>query len=96
MTTDRYPKMTALCATLPSLHGQPGTAPFDAEALHQWLLTSGARTSGNAAAVAFVLAVFNELAWREKLPFFVGDALAVWDRAHREAFVRWASEPWWP
>lgn len=87
--------MTALCSTLPSLRGQPGTEPFDAERLYAWLTTSGARTSGNAAAVAFVLAVFNESAWRERFPFFVGDALSVWDLEHRRAFLAWAADPWW-
>jgi len=87
--------MTALCETLPSLRGQPGTDPFDAEALFGWLTTTGARTSGNAASVAFVLAVFNEAAWRERFPFFVGDALGVWDRPHRDVFITWARDPWW-
>lgn len=24
------------------------------------------------------------------------DALGTWDREHREAFLTWAKEPWWP
>ena len=96
MKPANYPKMTALCATFPSLRGQPGAEPFDAEALHSWVTTSGARTSGNAAAVAFVLSVFNEDAWQERMRFRVGDALGVWDLAHRQAFLAWASDPWWP
>lgn len=91
---DEYPRMTALCESFPCLRGQPGATPFDAVALHAWLTKSGARTSGNAAAVAFVLAVFNEDAWQKKMPFRVATALGCWDRAHREVFLAWAREPW--
>jgi hypothetical protein len=27
--------------------------------------------------------------------FLVMDALSVWDREHRAAFLAWAADPWW-
>lgn len=99
---NNYPRMSALARTFPSLaritggagNAAPGVAPFDALELHTWVTTSGARTSGNYHAVAFVLNVFNGPEWGEKMPFDVVQAFAVWDRPHREAFLAWARDPW--
>lgn len=45
---------------------------------------------GENLAVAFVLSVYDAAN-----PFDVHRALQVWDPAHREVFLAWASDPWW-
>ena len=65
---------------------------------------------GERCAAAFVLSVWNPKGeWtlpeghedRETdspapLPFDFHDAYGVWDDEHRQAFLAWARDPWWP
>jgi hypothetical protein len=95
--TNNYPRMTELARTFPTLGrfgDPPGVEPFDAEVLHHWITTSGARTSGNHHAVAFVLNVFNSPEWFKVMPFDVVHAFSCWDDEHRAAFLAWARAPW--
>lgn len=92
--TNPYPRMTELALSFPSMRDAPGVAPFSAVALHEWLTTSGARTSGNHHTVAFLLMVFHGQVWRKLCPFYVDDALSAWDQDHHDAFVRWVIHPW--
>lgn len=36
-----------------------------------------------------------ETPWRAG-PFDAVDAMGTWDAAHREAFLSWVRDPWWP
>lgn len=64
--SDMHVAMSKLCKMFPTLVGAPGTEPWDAMRLLNWLLTSGARTSGNTHAVKFALQVWNSTTdWQE-------------------------------
>lgn len=87
-------RMTELARSFPSLRHAPGVDPFDVEPLDCW--AAGKASHGEALAARFVLAVWSpEEAW-EAGRFDVMEALRVWDLPHREAFLKWASDPWWP
>lgn len=45
--------------------------------------------------VTDVLKKLHEGCWWRVGPFIAGDALGVWDREHRAAFLAWAKDPWW-
>lgn len=59
---------------------------------------------GQRCAIQFVLSVWNPSTSRAKLrrdgwkhgSFDLQEALQVWDKQHRGAFLAWASNPWWP
>ncbi len=56
--------------------------------------------SGQRHAALFVLGVFNARTVWEQFGDLGGKfdahyALGIWDPTHRDAFVRWASAPWW-
>lgn len=87
--------MLALCAAFPSLQGKPGVTPWNAEDLDRWTQTP-APTTGSLAAARFVLSVWNPSTEWKAGPFDLHGALQSWDQPHREAFLRWASDPWWP
>ena len=98
-------RMALLCARFPTLYGMPGTVPWDQKKFARW--GSGpAATSGSRQAAAFVLSVWNgsqpeDGGWWNEAPYHVGrfdvvEALAVWDAHHRNAFVGWCLQPFWP
>lgn len=102
---DSRERMTLLCWSFPSLRGMPGTAPWDQLAFARWI-SGGARTSGNGQAAAFVLSVWNggtpdDGGWWNEGEFHSGrfdpvEACAVWDAPHRDAFIAWCRNPFWP
>lgn len=104
--------MTALCAHFPSLRGVPGTEPWEVVALLDWLVNSGAPTSGSRHAALFVLSVWSsgptdweEVAHVNEVPnsdrlrdirFDLTHAWAVWDDLHRDAVLAWLLNPFYP
>ena len=87
-------RMTELAWSFPSLCRAPGIDPFAVEHLDRW--AAGVASHGEAVSARFVLAVWSpDEAWASG-PFDLMEALRVWDRPHREAFLQWAADPWWP
>lgn len=99
--------MTRLGRMFPTLTGAPGLEPWDPEVLMRWS-ASGA-THGAAHAVAFLLNVWNaNVEWREvaaelgigeageRFAFNCAQAIACWDSSHREAFLVWCEDPFYP
>ena len=92
---NRYPKMTALAGTFPTLATAAGVEPFEQEELDKWA-AAGNGGSGARHAARFLLHVFNSNVEWESGPFVLSDAMACWDAHHRAAFVAWCKAPWWP
>jgi hypothetical protein len=90
--------MTRLAQAFPTLVDAAGVEPFDAAELAEW--ARGGKSTGEVAAVQFVLSVWNYPEARDGrlgLPYFdLHQAFGVWDRHHQQAFLGWAEEPWWP
>lgn len=85
--------MTTFARTFPCLRGAPGVSPWEPIELDRWAV--GPASHGERVSASFVLAVWDSsTAWESR--FDLMDALNVWDIPHREAFVKWASNPWWP
>ena len=78
---------------VPSLHGAPGVSPWDAVELNRW--AGSGVSQGEQLTAQFVLAVWDRYTEWEAGHFDAMKALAVWDFAHREAFLDWATDPWW-
>ena len=100
---NHYPRMSALCATFPTLRGAPGSGTdrtgavsgcFCARELELWA-RGPAGTSGLWAAAQFALLVFNPTVLWRLGAFNVVTAMQNWDSNHREAFARWAADPFW-
>jgi hypothetical protein len=58
-------------------------------------LQAGKLSSGGRAALQFVLRVWDAHQEWHCGEFNVVEALNIWDSRHRNAFVAWASDPWW-
>jgi hypothetical protein len=100
--------MTRLCHAFPSLRGAAGVDPWDAVELLRWACSG--KSHGEVLAARFVLGVWNTGAdWNEiaheegilsgearfaRFDFF--GAFGTWDQDHREAFLLWARDPFWP
>jgi hypothetical protein len=92
--------MIALARTFPTLEAFDFEGHWDAEAfdLYDW------HEKGAAAqhAARFVLSVWSGKSHDEDAcpwdsgSFDVMEALKCWDVRHREAFLAWARNPWWP
>ncbi len=53
-------------------------------------------TRGERLTASFVLSVWDSSIEWEAVRFDLMEALNVWPRSHREPFLAWASDPWWP
>ncbi len=84
-------RMTVLCRTFPSLDGADGVDPFDPMLLDT-RLGSASTPLQEAHTVEFVLSLWG----RCPNEFNALSALREWDRFHRESFIAWAKDPWWP
>lgn len=91
-------RMVDLALSFPTLRNAPLAdkyGEFDARYFARWadrtLYSSGARH-----AARFVLMVFNSSTRWKIGRFDLSHAMQTWDGAHREAFVAWAKDPWWP
>lgn len=91
--------MARLALTFPSMRGRAGIMgsipPWDAEFLDAWA-SSGAPSHGERVTAQFLLAVWDsDQPWKSGR-FELMDALRIWDERHHQAFLQWASNPWWP
>jgi hypothetical protein len=69
--------------------------PFDADTFDRWL--SGAALShGERVTAQLILAVWDPNYDWQSGRFDVMEALRIWDKPHRAAFLEWAKDPWWP
>lgn len=76
------------------MKGAPGIRPWEALRLDGWAATRQP-SHGEVVTAQFVLAVWNpDEVWKCGR-FDLMEALAVWDLAHRAAFLNWAANPWW-
>ena len=69
---------------------------FDARRLDRWVRTWPGVTAGSLMAGRFVLQVWNPSTKWTAGRFNVVEAMQRWDYAHRDAFLAWARDPWWP
>ena len=81
-------RMVGLASTFPTLR----RPVFETWHFETWWAELSKPWPGSGArhAIRFMLSV-----WNDQNPFDAHRALATWDRRHREAFVTWASRPWW-
>jgi hypothetical protein len=98
--SEYYEKMSQLAESFPTIGNLSGVRPWDAKKFAKQYKSQG-RTSASRSAILFVLGVWNPGFWCEDFdlkahPFNMHHALQSWDRQHREAFVSWVSDPWWP
>ena len=98
MTTPEN-QLAELARTFPSMDRCPAIMqrlpPFDANMLDGWA-ASGGPSHGERVTAQFLLAVWDpDQEWKSGR-FNLMEALRVWDERHREAFLKWASSPWWP
>ena len=86
--------MTGLARTFPCLRGAPGVSPWEPAELDRW--AAGPASHGERVTARFMLAVWDAATDWEAGRFDLMEALHVWSPSHREAFLEWASDPWWP
>jgi len=90
--------MTSLALGFPTLvrrgRPAPGVDPWDPAALEAWACGPVPGTGARAAA-RFLLGVWAPHAHWRCGPFTLAD-FGAWDGRHREAFLDWAGDPWWP
>lgn len=81
--------------TLVNLFGvkKPGIAPWNAELIAKNV--AGANHAERCA-IQFMLNVWDPNGNWDCGQFNVIEAFRVWDEEYREAFLRWADDPWWP
>lgn len=88
--------METLCTAIPCLAGKPGTKPWEPLTLADWY---GYASSGERAAIAFVLYVWNDnvAEWRAwKLPPFDIDAFRHMDAPTQAVVAKWFANPFNP
>lgn len=107
---DRWPEnlnraMSELAKLFPTMHGVPGTDPWDVHQLLAWMNT-GAPTTGSWHAAMFLLGVWNpHTKWNQegvkmrkgasgKFDLFV--AMQGWDQQHIDAAREWIANPFFP
>src|SRR5438552_15466755 len=84
-------KMERLALSFPILIDKPGVFPWDPDVFDEWAATGEANHEERLAA-RFVLAVWDPgVEWKAGR-FGVMEALRVWDREERAAFVAWAND----
>lgn len=69
---------------------------FDARRLNHWMRTFEGHHAGSLMAGRFILQVWNPRTKWTAGRFNVVEAMQRWDYAHRDAFLAWAKDPWWP
>lgn len=75
-----------------------GIDPWDVDRLAAYA-KSGAPGGGATRLCLFLLSVWggkSDLSIFGLRDFDLQDALQTWDAQHREAFLAWVREPWWP
>ena len=74
---------------------QAAKRPWDAERFDKWA-AGPCPGHGALEAARFVLSVWNPGTQWKCGRFNLHEALWCWDHAHKEAFLRWCAEPFWP
>lgn len=69
---------------------------FDAVRMNRWVRTYEGITAGSLMAGRFILQVWNPHTRWTAGRFNIVEAMQRWDYAHRDAFMAWAKDPWWP
>jgi hypothetical protein len=87
-------RMTELARAFPSMRGGRGIDPWDPADLNRWAV--GTASHGERVTARFLLSVWDPSTEWEAGRFDVMEALRVWDLRHRDAFLKWALDPWWP
>ena len=87
-------RMTKLARSFPCLRGARGVDPFEPEELNRWAV--GGASHGERVTASFLLAIWDSSTEWETGRFDVMEALRVWPPSHREPFLRWAADSWWP
>ena len=87
-------RMTELAETFPCLRHAPGVSPWGPAELNRW--AAGPASHGERVSAQCLLAVWDRAVDWEAGRFDLMEALNVWGPSHREPFLRWASDPWWP
>lgn len=77
------------------MRNAPGVDPFLATEVDRWAAETPL-SHGEQVTVHFLLAVWDPNHSWTCGAFNLMEALRVWDQAHREAFLDWAADPWWP
>lgn len=72
---------------------KPGASPWDADLLDA---SYAGASHGEKVTIAFLLNVWNPGHEWKCGKFDLIDAISVWDRGKREAFLSWAADPFWP
>ena len=97
--------MSELAQLFPTMHGVPGTNPWNVEQLIAWMNT-GAPTTGSWHAAMFLLGVWNpHTKWNQeglkmrkgasgKFDLFA--AMHGWDQQHIETALEWINNPFFP
>lgn len=91
---DLSERMTELARTFPCLRNAPGVSPWEPTELNRW--ACGPASHGERVSARFLLAVWDRSTDWEAGRFDIMEALEVWPPSHREPFLRWALDPWWP
>jgi len=99
-TSEKF--VRGVVAQFHSLRRSPGLAPWDPFVFARYQ-RGPARTGGSYHAAAFVLSVWSGgnrdsdgKQWFRGYDFDAVKAMGSWDYEHREAFLRWCQNPWWP
>jgi hypothetical protein len=85
---------TRLSETFPCLRDAPGVSPWDPIALNLWAPRRASH--GERVTAQFLLGIRDPSADWEAGRFDLMEALRVWPASHRDPFLRWATDPWWP
>ena len=70
-----------------------GSEPWNADVLDA---ECAAASHGEQCVIRFLLYVWNPAEPWKCGPFDFFDAISVWDDRNRQAFLSWASDPFWP
>jgi len=72
---------------------KPGTDPWDALTL---AANFNGASHGERCVIQFLLNLWDASGNWDCGKFDVIEAYSVWDEKNRNAFLKWATEPWWP
>lgn len=92
--TDPAVRMRLFAQEFSCLWNAPGIRPWKPLVLDEWA-ASGVPSHGELCTARFVLSVWNpDEEWKSGR-FDLMEALRCWDAQHHQAFLSWASNPWW-
>ena len=88
-------RFVALAQSFPILRDRSGIDPWNPTFVDDWAASPGPG-SGERWVLRFLLNLWDPYTDWPSGRFDVFEALAAWDEAHRDAFLSWARDPWWP